>query len=399
MKENQSSLGDLRVLELGSMLAGPFVGSLLADFGAEVIKVEKPGQPDPLREWPPHKSGVPLWWKTMARNKRVATLDLSQPEARDVALRLIDRSDVIIENFRPGTIERWGLDPNQLRENYPHCVWVRVSGYGQTGPFRERGGYATIAEAFSGLASFTGYHDRGPMLSAFPLGDYLAGVFGAYGAMVALHARARYGEGQVVDVSLFEPILRMIESVAVRYDQMAQKKPRLGNEMEEDVPRNVYATADGEYIAISCGSQRIFENLLRAMGRLELKDDSRFATMAARVEHRNEIDDVVGQWLGGLSMKHALELLEASGVIAGRVNDIEDVFQDPHVAARQAIQTILDPELGELRVPGATPRLSATPGKLRWAGRSPGADNDYVYRELLGLDARQLEELKDNGVI
>lgn len=398
-EEFDAALADIRVLELGSMLAGPFVGALLADFGAEVIKVEKPGQPDALREWPPHKDGVPLWWKTMARNKRAITLNLSDPEARELALALIAQSDVVIENFRPGTLERWDFDPRVLAERHPRIVWVRVSGYGQTGPYRGRGGYATIAEAFSGLASFSGYPDRGPMVSAFPMGDYLAGVFGAYGAMVALHARERTGQGQVVDVSLFEPMLRIIESVVVRYDRTGQKKPRLGNEMEEDVPRNVYCTSDGGYIAISCGSQRIFENLLKAMDRLDLKDDPRFASMSARVEHRGIIDDTVHAWMASLPTDMALERLEAAQVVAGRVNDIGDVLRDPHVAARKAIMTLADPDLGELRVPAPIPKLTATPGQLRWAGRPQGADNEHVYRTLLGIDAARFDDLRKRGVI
>ncbi|MGB3389713.1 MAG: CoA transferase, partial [Pseudaminobacter sp.] len=275
----EGALAGLKVLEMGSMLAGPFVGSMLADFGATVVKVEKPGTPDPLREWPPHKDGVPLWWKTMARNKYAVTLDISRPEAHGVATRLIAESDIIIENFRPGTLERWGLSPSVLGEKHPHLIWVRMSGWGQTGPNSDQGGYATIAEAFSGLASFTGHPDKGPMVSAFPMGDYMAGIFGAFGALAALHNRGRCGLGQVVDVALYEPLLRIIEAVVVRYDQTGQKKPLLGNQMEEDVPRNIYATADGGSIAISCGSQRIYEGLADAMERPDLKDDPRFATM------------------------------------------------------------------------------------------------------------------------
>ena len=214
------ALEDVRVLEFGSMLAGPFVGTLLAD-------AEKPGKPDALREWPPHKGDTPLWWKSMARGKQLITLDISKPEGRGIALDLILRSDIVIENFKHGTLERWGFDPGELAKRDPRTIWVRVSGFGQTGPYRYRGGYATIAEGFSGLASFTGFADRGPMVSVFPLGDYLAGVFGALGAMVALRERERSGRGQVVDVSLYEPFLRIIESVVVRYDQTGRLKPRL----------------------------------------------------------------------------------------------------------------------------------------------------------------------------
>jgi crotonobetainyl-CoA:carnitine CoA-transferase CaiB-like acyl-CoA transferase len=394
-----AALGDVRVLELGSMLAGPFVGTLLADFGAEVIKAEKPGKPDALREWPPHKGDSPLWWKTMARGKRLITLDISKPEGREMALALIARSDVVIENFKPGTMERWGFDPVKLAESMPRTIWVRVSGFGQSGPYRHRGGYATIAEGFSGLASFTGFADRGPMVSAFPLGDYLAGIFGAFGAMIALHERERSGRGQVVDVSLYEPLLRIIESVVVRFDQTGRLKPRLGNQMEEDVPRNVYATADGGHIAISCGSERIFENLLRAMGRMDLRADARFAGMAARVENREAIDAVVSAWMHKQTTAMALSLLERHEVVAGRINDMAEVLDDPHIAARAAIATLLDAELGPVRMPAPVPKLSATPGHIRWAGGRMGEHNAEVYGRFLGLDAARIATLRQQEVI
>ena len=393
------ALRDVRVLELGSMLAGPFVGTLLADFGAEVIKAEKPGKPDALREWPPHKGDSALWWKTMARGKRLITLDISKPAGRDTALELIARSDVVIENFKPGTMERWGFDPAMLAERMPRTVWVRVSGFGQNGPYRHRGGFATIAEGFSGLASFTGFEDRGPMVSAFPLGDYLAGIFGAFGAMVALHERDRSGRGQVVDVSLYEPLLRIIESVVVRFDQTGRLKPRLGNQMEEDVPRNVYATADGGHIAISCGSERIFENLLRAMERTDLLSDARFAGMAARVANRGAIDDVVSAWMRQQTMATALAVLERNEVVAGRINDMAEVLEDPHIAARAAITTLLDAELGALRMPAPVPQLSATPGEIRWAGGRMGEHNAEIYEGFLGLDAARIAALRQQEVI
>jgi crotonobetainyl-CoA:carnitine CoA-transferase CaiB-like acyl-CoA transferase len=295
-------------------------------------------------------------------------------------------------------MERWGYDPATLRDQFPRVVWVRVSGFGQSGPYRERGGYATVAEGFSGLASYTGFVDRGPMVSAFPLGDYLAGLFGAFGAMVALHARGTTGRGQVVDVSLYEPFLRIIEAVIVRYDQTGQLKPRLGNQMEEDVPRNVYATADGGFIAVSCGSQRIFENLLAAMGRLDLKDDPRFATMADRVTHRAVIDGVVADWMKRQNTDAALAILERCGVVAGKINTIADVLGDAHVAAREAVVSVLDRELGPVRMPAPVPKLSDTPGRIRWSGGSAGQDNATVFGEL-GLDRAALAALKRDKVI
>lgn len=259
--------------------------------------------------------------------------------------------------------------------------------------------YATIAEAFSGLASFTGHADKGPTVSAFPMGDYLAGVFGAFGALAAIHRRESSGRGQVVDVALYEPLLRIIESVIVRYDQTGQKKPLLGNQMEEDVPRNVYATADGGAIAISCGSQRIYEGLVDAMGRPDLKHDPRFATMADRVTHRVAIDDEVAAWLKTQPTALALEKLVANKVVAGKINDIADVLGDAHVAAREAVHTLVDDTLGPMRMPAPVPKLSETPGDIRWPGRDPGASNDEVFGGWLGLSAAQIEDLRRNHII
>lgn len=393
------ALGDVRVLELGSMLAGPFCGTLLGEFGAEVIKVEKPGQGDALREWPPMKDGVALWWRSMSRNKRLVTLDLSRPEARETVLALVARADVVVENFRPGTLERWGYGPDALLEEIPHTVWVRVSGYGQTGPYAGRGGYATVAEAFSGLSSISGYPDRGPMVSPYPLGDYLAGTFAALGAMIALNHRRRTGRGQVVDTSLFEPFFRTLEAMVLRYDQLGEKKPRLGNQMEEDVPRNLYATADGGAIAISSGSQAIFENLADAMDRPDLKRDPRFTSAEARVRNRDVIDAVVADWMRALPTDEAMRRLEAHRMVAGPVWEVDRILEDPHYAVRQAIATLRDERLGALRMPAPVPRLSLTPGRVRWGGGEIGADNEHVFGELLGMDTAALERLTAQGVI
>ncbi len=397
--ESTGALSDIRVLELGSMLAGPFVGTMLADFGARVIKVEKPGKPDALREWPPHKDGEPLWWKSMARNKHLVTLDISRPEGRDVLLEMLEQIDIVIENFKPGTLERWGLSPTELAVRFPAVTWVRVSGYGQTGPMSQRGGYATIAEGFSGLASFTGFPGNGPSVSAFPMGDYLAGIFGAFGALAALHHRTRTGLGQVVDVSLFEPLFRITESVVLRYDQLGQKKPLLGNQMEEDVPRNVYRTADDGFVAISCGSQRIFENLLAAMQRLDLLTDERFSSMSKRVEHRDAIDAEVAAWIRQHDMQTVTHLLDKHGVVAGPIMDIEAVFSNAHYAARQAISQVNDEHGTPLRMPAPVPKLSSTPGTINWPGRTMGADNEHVFTRFTGIDTKRIAALQKIGII
>ena len=396
---SEEALSDIKVLELGSMLAGPFAGTLLAEFGAEVIKVEKPGKGDALREWPPSKDGEALWWRSLSRNKRLITLDISKSESRDVALKLIERADVVVENFRPGTLERWGYGPDSLLESIPHTVWVRVSGWGQTGPYASRGGYATIAEAYSGLSSISGDPDRGPLISPYPLGDYLAGTFAALGAMMALHRVARDGKGQVVDVSLFEPLFRMLESMVLRYDQLGEKKPLLGNQMEEDVPRNLYRTADDGWIAISTGSQQVFNYLADAMDRRDLQTDPRFASAQKRVENRDVIDAIVAEWMRSLPAAEALDRLEKSKMVAGSVFDVDQIFEDAHYAARQAIASVTDGQLGTVRMPAPVPKLSDTPGEIKWLGRELGADNDYVFDSLLGLGKAEIDLLRRSGNI
>lgn len=400
---NQNSLdgplSDLRVLEFGSMLAGPFVGTMLADFGAEVIKVEKPGMPDAIKQWPPSKDGQPLIWKSVGRGKRLITLDISKPAGRDIALELIKQCDVVVENFRPGTMERWGFDPESQSGQEGGPVWVRVSGYGQTGPKSSAGGYATIAEAYSGLSSFTGYPDRGPMVSPFPMADYLAGTFGAFGALAAIHERRASGRGQVVDATLFEPLLRIIDTAIVQYDQLGASKPRLGNQMQEDVPRNVYATADGGFVALSIGSDQLFRNLLDAIGHSDLKDDPRFINMQARADNRDETDLLVADWMAANSTQVILETMERHRVVVGKVFDMADVFGDAHVAARDALTTVNDPELGDMRLAAPVPKLSRTPGNIRWTGKATGADNQLVFGEYLNMTPQRVEELAADGII
>ncbi|MEQ8441566.1 MAG: CoA transferase [Alphaproteobacteria bacterium] len=393
------ALSGLRVLELGSMLAGPFCGTMLADFGADVIKAEKPGVPDALRQWPPFKDGENLLWRSMARGKRTITLDISRPDGAAVARDLIAKSDIVIENFRPGTMERWGFDPDALSNAEGGAVWVRISGYGQTGPNTKGGGYATIAEAYSGLASFTGYEDRGPMVSAFPMADYLTGIFAAFGALAAIQERARSGRGQIVDAALYEPLLRIIESAVLRYDQTGDLKERIGSQMQEDVPRNVYATKDGGWIALSIGSDRLFAGLCDAIGRPDLKEDPRYRTMAGRAANREAVDAEVAKWFASQDTETALKVATDHRVIVGRVFDMADVFEDVHVIARDMIRKVADPMLGPVAMPGPVPRLSRTPGDINWTGRPSGADNDAVYSGLLGYDERQIDALSAAGVI
>ena len=393
-------LQGLRVIDAGTMIAGPLAGCLLADFGADVIKIEHPRYGDPMRQWAPIKNEVSLWWKVTARNKRLITLDLGHPRGQDIFRQLVGQADILIENFRPGTMEKWGLGYEVLSQINPQLVMVRVSGYGQGGPYRDRPGYGTIAEAITGIPSFTGFPDKPPTLSAWPLADSVAAVFAALGAMFAIHYRdVHKGEGQVVDVSLYEPLFRLVESQVIGFDQLGIVKQRMGNRMAEDSPRNTYETADGEWIAISASSQRTFERLARAIGRPELVDDPRFKDNPSRVDHADELDEVLSAWFSPRSFAEAMTILEEHDVVAGPIYDVRRIFADPHFAAREDIVAIEDPDLGIIRMQNVAPRLSKTPGQVVHGGLSLGHHNREVYAELLSLSEGELKGLQQQGVI
>ena len=391
----------LRVLDLGNMIAGPIAGCFLADFGAEVVKVEHPELGDDIRNWPPMKDGRSLWWKVIARNKKLITLDLGQAEGRDLLRRLLPRFDVVIENFRPGTLERWGLGYDALAAINPRLILVRVSGYGQTGPYAQRPGYGTVAEAMSGVPSFTGFPDKPPTFSAFPLVDALTGLFAAYAAMLAVYERdvRGSGRGQVVDASLYESLFRLVEAQVIGFDQLGIVKQRKGNRMDEDSPRNAYRTRDGEYVAVSIGSQRIFNRLARALDRPELTEDPRFGSLPQRVEHGEVLDEMLAAWFAGLPLAEAMRRLEAADVVAGPVYDVRRIFSDPQYAAREDIVEVPDPDLGRVRMQGVVPKLSRTPGRVVHPGLDRGAHNEEVYGGVLGLTADDLARLRDARVI
>jgi succinyl-CoA--D-citramalate CoA-transferase len=397
--EHPGPLSGLRVLDIGTMIAGPFAATLLADYGADVIKIEKPGVGDPMREWTPIKDGRSLWWKVAARNKRLITLDLAKPEGKSIFLAMSSVADLVVENFRPGTLERWGIGPAVLWEDNPGLVIVRVSGYGQTGPYRERPGYGTAADALSGIPSFTGFPDRPPTLPAFPLADTLAGTFGALGAMAALYERRTSGRGDEVDVSLFEPLFRLAESQVVAYDQLGLVKQRAGNRLEEDSPRNAYGTSDGRWIALSASSDRTFARLASAIGRADLVQDPRFTANATRVANADELDSIISEWIEKRTAAEVLDSFDRGDVVASPVYDIRDIFDDPHYAARGAIATVPDEEFGALKMPAVVPRFVRRPGEVRWAGRAEGQDTDAVLREIVGLSDNELDRLRANVVI
>jgi len=394
-------LRGLRVLDAGTMIAGPLAATHLADFGADVIKIELPGVGDSIRHWAPIKDGKSLWWKVIGRNKRLLTLNLAKPEGAELFKRLVKEADIVIENYRPGTFAKWGLSYAELAAINPRVVLVHVSGFGQTGPYAQRGGYGTVAEAFSGIASFTGFPDKPPTLPGFPLADSTAATFAAMAAMFAIFERDQggSGRGQEIDVSLYEPLFRLVESQVIGFDQLGIVKKRIGNRLAEDSPRNTYRTRDERWIGISASSQKTWEMLAHAMGMPELVTDERFLTNASRCENADPLDAIIAGWFAQRDAQAILALFEQAGVVAGPVLDIRDIAADPHYAARGNIVAVPDDDFGQVRMQGVAPRFLRTPGQVNHPGRALGADNDTLYHELLGLDAAAVAGLREKKII
>lgn len=382
------------------MIAGPLAATQLADFGADVIKIEMPAIGDSMRHWAPMKDGRSLWWKVIGRNKRLITLALSKPRGQELFKRLVSTTDILIENFRPGTFERWGLGFSELSKINPRLVMLRVSGFGQTGPYARRGGYGTIAEAFSGIPSFTGFPDRPPTLPGFPLADSVAATFSAMSAMFAIYNRDHgNSKGQEIDVSLYEPLFRLVESQVIGFDQLGIVKQRQGNRLSEDSPRNTYQTRDCRWIGISASSQRTFERLAEAMGMPELITDPRFVDNKSRCDNDVALDEVIADWFRQRDCADLMALFEQAEVVAGPVLDIQDIVKDPQYIARENIVSVQDDDFGSVRMQGVVPRFLGTPGGVRHSGRALGADNIEVFTEVLGLSADELKSLQDQGVI
>lgn len=399
-KPKAGPLRGLRVLDAGNMIAGPLAATQLADFGADVIKIELPGVGDSMRHWSPMKDGRSLWWKVIGRNKRLVTLALSKPRGQELFKQMVRDSDILLENFRPGTFERWGLGFSELSKINPRLVMVRVSGFGQTGPYAKRGGYGTIAEAFSGIPSFTGFPDRPPTLPGFPLADSVAATFSAMSAMFAIYNRDHGdGKGQEIDVSLYEPLFRLVESQVIGFDQLGIVKQRQGNRLSEDSPRNTYPTRDGRWIGISASSQRTFERLAEAMGMPELITDPRFVDNASRCENDVALDDILAAWFKQRDCNDLMRLFDQAEVVAGPVLDIRDIVKDPQYIARENIVSVHDDDFGSVRMQGVVPKFSNTPGEVRHSGRALGADNEEIFRDVLGLTDRQFQELVQEGII
>ncbi|MGW7198760.1 CaiB/BaiF CoA transferase family protein [Streptomyces chryseus] len=389
-------LTDLRVLDLATLFAGPLAATMLGDFGADVIKVEHPTRPDPSRGHGPSKDGIGLWWKLLGRNKRTIALDLSAPTGRDALLRLAATTDVIIENFRPGTLEKWGLGPAELHAVNPRLVLARVTGFGQSGPYSHRPGFGTLAEAMSGFAAITGEPEGPPTLPPFGLADSIAALATAYAVMTALAARATTGRGQVVDMAIIEPILTVLGPQPLWYDQLGYVQPRTGNRSRNNAPRNTYRTADGAWVAVSTSAQSVAERVMRLVGRPDLIDEPWFTTGGGRAEHADELDEAVGHWIGRRTRDEALAAFEKAEAAIAPVYDVRDVMTDPQYRALDTITEVPDPELGPLRMQNVLFRLSETPGAIRWAGRPHNADTEDVLTEA-GLSPSEIAALRATG--
>ncbi len=393
-------LDDLRVIEMGSLLAGPFCGQLLGDFGAEVIKVEDPKSGDPMRQWGREKpQGQSLWWPVVGRNKKSITVDMRTPEGQEIVRELVASADVLLENFRPGTLERWGLAPEDLWKVNPGLIVTRVTGYGQTGPYSSRAGFGSIGEAMGGIRHVTGDADRPPARAGVSLGDSLAATFATVGTLVALHNRTRTGKGQIVDSAIYEAVLAMMESLLPEWDLAGYERGRSGSTLPNVAPSNVYPTSDDEMILIAANQDTVFGRLTQAMGRPELASDPRYVSHGARGEHMEELDNLIAEWSVTLTADEVLEVMSVNGVPAGRIFRAKDMFSDEHFAAREAIVRLAHPILGEFPMQNVFPRLSETPGRVRAVGPELGQHNDEIYTKLLGFSEDKMSELKAAGII
>lgn len=391
------ALAGVRVLELGSLIAGPYAAALLAQFGAEVIKVESPEGGDPLRQWRRLHDGTSLWWYSQSRNKKSVTLDLRQPEGAELARQLATSADIVIENFRPGTLEKWGLGWDALHALNPNLIMVRVSGYGQTGPYSQRPGFAAIAECMGGLRYTSGFPDRPPVRVGVSLGDTLASLYGTIGALMALHHRSNGGGGQFIDVALYESVFAIMESLVPEFSVQGFVRERSGASLPGIAPSNTYRCGDGLYVAIAGNGDAIFRRLMSAIGRTDLADDPALAGNAGRVAQVQRIDEAIGQWTGQHTLEQVLDVLEAAAVPAGRIYTAADIVADPHYLARGMIEPHTLPDGQPVSLPGVVPQLSATPGATRWIGPALGEHTDEVLGSL-GLSAERIAELRQKGV-
>ena len=392
----QGALEGVRVLELGQLIAGPFCGQLFADLGAEVIKIELPGRGDPMRDW---GRGEPLWWPVIARNKKCITLDVRTEQGNAIFGELVEQADIVLENFRPGTMEKWGLGYADLAGINKGIIMVRVSGYGQYGPYSERAGYGGIGEAMGGLRYIVGDPSTPPSRVGISIGDTLAAMFATIGALSALQFRQRTGQGQIVDSAIYEAVLGVMESMVPEYDQLGIIRERTGSILEKIAPSNVYPTADNDMIIMGANQDSVFTRLCEAMQQPELAKDERFSTHVARGNNQAELDELIFAWSIKFTADDLLALLEKHAVPAGRIYRAPDMLNDEHFSARESIVEVSHPKYDNLKMQNVFPRLSATPGKIKWTGPELGQHNQEIYQELLGYSPSDLERLRKDGII
>ncbi len=398
----RAPLDGIRVIEMGAFIAGPFCGQLLADLGADVIKIEPPGTGDPMRQWGQATvNGQSLWWPVIARNKRCITLDLRAAEGQALARQLVMEADVLVENFRPGMLSNWNLDPADLRAEKPSLIVAQVSGFGQTGPYAGRAGFAAVAEAMGGLRSLTGFPDRPPARVGLSIGDTLAGMFAAIGVLASLVGRLRDDEarGQTVDVAIVESVLAVMESVITEYSGAGAIRERSGTALAKIAPSNVYPTADGDLVIIAANADTLFRRLATTMGRPELADDPRFRDHRARGDNQRELDDIIGDWSERRTRDEIVGLLNEHGVPSGPVYDAEDICRDPHFRERRAVVEAETAAAGPILMQGIVPKLADAPGEIRWTGPALGEHNKAVFGGMLGLTDGEIEALADRGII
>jgi succinyl-CoA:(S)-malate CoA-transferase subunit A len=395
-------LAGVRVLDVGNFLAGPYAASILGEFGAEVLKIEHPLAGDPMRRFgtPSPREDATLKWLSEARNRKSVTLDIRQPEGVELFLRLVERSDILVENFRPGTMDEWGLGWEQVHARNPKLVMLRVSGYGQTGPYRRRSGFAHIAQSFGGLNYLCGFPGESPVLpGTVPLGDYIASLFGAVGILVALRHREQTGRGQMIDLGIYEAVFRVLEEMASVYEASGKVREREGAGSFVAVPHGHFRTADGKWIAIACTTDKMFERLSVAMGQPHLASSNLYGDQRKRLAARDTVNQMVIEWVASLSRDDVVQRCLDEEVPVGKVNSIADIFEDEQYAARENLAHIVDPGAGEIVVPGVIPRLSATPGRITNLGPTLGDSTDTVMRDLLGLAAAEIARLKQQRII
>ncbi|GGF14727.1 CoA transferase [Halobacillus andaensis] len=395
------SLEGVKVLEMGSLIAGPFAGRLMAEFGADVIKVEPPKKGDPLREWRHIYDGTSLWWRLQSRNKKSITINLKSEEGQNLVRSLVEQCDIVIENFSPGTLEKWNLGYEQLKEVNPGIVMVRVSGYGQTGPYRNKPGFGSIGESMGGIRHITGHPELPPTRVGVSLGDSLAAMYSVIGAMMALYHRDvnGTGKGQVVDVALYEAVFSLLEGSLPEFDKLGAVRERTGSSLPGIAPSNTYQCKDGKYIVIGGNGDAIFKRLMEAIGYPGLAEDERFQSNSGRAQHADFLDETIENWTKTVNFEYALEVLDQARVPAGPIYSIEDIVKDPHYLSREMIQNFKLNDEEDLKIPGVVPKMSETPGGTKWLGPELGQHTEEVMKKWLTYDEEKVQQLKDKGII